>query len=384
MLATGTTTLQLRRYAVRRSLFQASSITDAVNRLGYVQADPIRAPARAQDLILFQRVAGYRIDDLESQFTDLPLMEDTIYNYGFFPLSHHALLHPRAHSPYSARIATQHRPIRAALLTMLATQAEVHPRDAERAIGGGKRINGWGGSSSKTTMMLDMLHREGLARVVRREKGIRIYATQHAAADLAPEVRARGLVHTIVYLYAPISRSCLLTFLRLIEKRRPGVHCQAALADALRDGIYRAAVVAGVEYIWPADEDVADDCADGVRLLAPFDPIVWDRKRFAHFWNWDYRFEAYVPAHKRIRGYYALPMLWRDDVIGWANVRTENGNVIIAPGLSKHIKLDSEFHMALDHEATRIARFLTPRDGDVGGVTATDKKWRTSTNLLRG
>ena len=55
------------------------------------------------------------------------------------------------------------------------------------------------------------------------------------------------------------------------------------------------------------------------RLLAPFDPIVWDRRRFSLFWGWDYRFEAYTPAPKRKLGYYALPLLWRDEVIGWGN-----------------------------------------------------------------
>ena len=64
---------------------------------------------------------------------------------------------------------------------------------------------------------------------------------------------------------------------------------------------------------------------DAVRLLAPFDPIVWDRRRFEAFWGWPYRFEAYTPAAKRQYGYYALPLLWRDAVIGWANVISKAG-----------------------------------------------------------
>ncbi|MBP8120082.1 MAG: winged helix DNA-binding domain-containing protein, partial [Burkholderiales bacterium] len=62
--------------------------------MGYVQADPIRAPARAQDLILRQRVRGYRIDDLERSYPQLPVVEDMLHNYGFFPREHHALLYP--------------------------------------------------------------------------------------------------------------------------------------------------------------------------------------------------------------------------------------------------------------------------------------------------
>ena len=53
-----------------------------------------------------------------------------------------------------------------------------------------------------------------------------------------------------------------------------------------------------------------------VRLLAPFDPIVWDRRRFELLWSWPYRFEAYTPVAKRRWGYYALPLLWRESVIG--------------------------------------------------------------------
>ena len=64
-----------------------------------------------------------------------------------------------------------------------------------------------------------------------------------------------------------------------------------------------------------------------VRLLAPFDPVVWDRRRFELFWGWAYRFEAYTPAAKRKLGYYALPLLWRDRVIGWANLAVVNGGL---------------------------------------------------------
>lgn len=55
-----------------------------------------------------------------------------------------------------------------------------------------------------------------------------------------------------------------------------------------------------------------------MRLLTPFDPGVWDLRRFEILWGWTYRFEAYTPAPKRKLGYDALPLLWYDRVIGWA------------------------------------------------------------------
>jgi len=66
---------QLRNYAVARSLFSARDLEAAVRTLGFVQLDPIRAPARAQDLILRHRVSGYRTGDLEKHYPSLPLVE---------------------------------------------------------------------------------------------------------------------------------------------------------------------------------------------------------------------------------------------------------------------------------------------------------------------
>ena len=85
----------LRRFAVARSLFSPTTLQSALARLGFVQADPIRAPARAQDLILRHRVARYRAGDLERRYPQLPIEEDFFINYGFLPRSVHALMQPR-------------------------------------------------------------------------------------------------------------------------------------------------------------------------------------------------------------------------------------------------------------------------------------------------
>jgi len=98
---------------------------------------------------------------------------------------------------------------------------------------------------------------------------------------------------------------------------------------------------------------------DELRLLAPFDPIVWDRDRFERFWAWAYRFEAYTPAPKRVRGYYALPMLWRGQVIGWANAAIRDGQLVLEPGyVTGYSPRDTAFTSALEDEQTRLARFL--------------------------
>ena len=85
----------LRRYAVARSLFAPTTLQRAIDRLGFVQADPIRAPARAQDLTLRHRVAGYRAGDLERFYARLNVHEDFFVNYGFVSGAVSHLMHPR-------------------------------------------------------------------------------------------------------------------------------------------------------------------------------------------------------------------------------------------------------------------------------------------------
>ena len=106
-MATVITLAHLRDFAVARTLFAPTTLVQAIRRLGFVQADPIRAPARAQDLTLRHRIAGYRAGDLEARYPRLAVEEDFFVNYGFLPRATQALMHPR--TPPSRR-AMRSRP----------------------------------------------------------------------------------------------------------------------------------------------------------------------------------------------------------------------------------------------------------------------------------
>jgi uncharacterized protein YcaQ len=122
----------------------------------------------------------------------------------------------------------------------------------------------------------------------------------------------------------------------------------------------RSARIDNVEWYWPADKPcAAGEPDDLVRLLTPFDPVVWDRRRFEMLWGWTYRFEAYTPVPKRMLGYYALPLLWRDRVIGWGNVSLRNGRLQSDFGyIAAHPPRDRVFRRALDEEVSRLRVFL--------------------------
>jgi uncharacterized protein YcaQ len=121
------------------------------------------------------------------------------------------------------------------------------------------------------------------------------------------------------------------------------------------------ATVDGVNWYWPEGENPASRrhaLDDEVRLLAPFDPVVWDRRRFELFWGWAYRFEAYTPAPRRVRGYYALPLLWRGQVIGWGNLTWRDGALNAEIGYQSGKAPQGGFKAALAAELERMTSFL--------------------------
>src|SRR5579885_891890 len=119
---------QLRRYAIARSLFKPTSLRRAIARLGFVQADPMRAPARAQDLILAHRVKNYHAGELERRFPRLAIEEAFFINYGFLPSATLALLHPRG-APRSWDAKMQERAQE--VLDFVRQHGSTYPKDVQ-------------------------------------------------------------------------------------------------------------------------------------------------------------------------------------------------------------------------------------------------------------
>jgi uncharacterized protein YcaQ len=357
-----TTLEHLRRYAIARSLFKPTTLGRAIAKLGFVQADPIRAPARAQDLTLRHRVVNYRAGDLERRYPRMALEEDFFTVYGFLPRAHHALMHPRTSrhkwTPTRTRQAD-------AVLAFIAERGIVHPREVEAHFAHGKTTNWFGGISNVSTQLLDAMHYRGLLRVARREGGTRVYAVRESA--LPPETtdidaRIDALVDLIVGKYAPLPGSTLGQLVHRLRAAAPqwDKHRRGALARAkARLGKAR---VGGNEWYWPSRESPNSrrwQPDDEVRLLTPFDPIAWDRRRFEIFWGWAYRFEAYTPAPKRKLGYYALPLLWHDRMIGWGNLSVQQGRLQSSFGfLQGRPPRAPAFRKALEAELARMRAFL--------------------------
>ncbi len=358
MLAT-ITLASLRAHAVARSLFTPTTLPKAIARLGYVQADPIRAPARAQDLTLRHRVKGYLAGDLERRYAKLGIEEDFFVNYGFVPQEHLALMHPRTPRTVwpSARWAQANE-----VLAFIRERGVVHPREVEAQFQHGKARNGFGGSSNASTQLLDGMHYRGLLRVARREGGTRVYAARETwsepAGTLDCQARMDALVDKMVAKYAPLPQATLGKLLSHACVAAPQWRADRARALAAAKKRLAHARIDGVDWYWPAGERLCHTAPEGVRLLTPFDPITWDRVRFELFWGWAYRFEAYTPPARRKLGYYALPLLWGHAVPGWANVAAQGDVLRASAGLASGKRPAAALQRGLEGELLSMATFL--------------------------
>ena len=271
----------LRRYAVARTLFKPTTLARAIDKLGFVQADPIRAPARAQDLMLRHRVAGYRAGDLERRYARLD-------DRGRLPSSttascraaHLALMHPRiatqrvdagdagARPPRcSPSSASAGRPIRA------------RSRRISRTAGAS---NAWGGSATRrrtcstacTTAACCACSGATTARASTPRSSIR---RPTPAAPRAP-TRATALLDLVVRKYAPLPAPSLVYLTRLLRYGAP--HLRGRDARRARRGA-RAARAArrstARDWYWPADENPRSRRCAGRRARAPARALRPDR-----------------------------------------------------------------------------------------------------------
>lgn len=381
---------ELRQRAIAHTLFAPTTLAEAIDRLGFVQADPIRAPARAQDLILRHRVSRYRVGDLERHYPSLPVEEDLLYAYGFLPRSVSQWLHPRGTSDLDE--------LEQAVLAVIGENGPTHPADLAARLGHDRVVNAWGGYSKATKTALERLHFRGLLRVVRRDNGIRVYevapprpeaararpnevagTSRHEAGGASRRQAAGGsaaeaagpdphnhrlgrLLIVVTNVLAPVAEPTLRTVAAQLQRSLTGAPdhrvARQVLGALFEAGELLRETVDGAAYVSPVPAPEAAVPPARVRFLAPFDPLVWDRRRFEHLWGWLYRFEAYTPPALRVRGYYALPVLWRDQVIGWANAAVTDGRLQVELGYADRRPTGGAFTREAKAEAARLATFL--------------------------
>jgi len=305
-----------------------------IDRLGFVQVDTISTLEQAHHHILLTRAGGYRKSLLKHLLEGRrSLFEHWTHDASIIPTRFYPYWKPRFRR-YKQRIdATNHweqrfsRRKEAVLDEVRAHVSERGPTKSRDLTPNDDEARGtwWGWTPSKTA--LEYLWRTGEFAVVGREGFQKIYdyahrviPAEHHDLEVGEAAYVDWACREAIGRLGVATHGELAAFFDAITPAEAQAWCEAAGPDTLRrleieqaDGSTRM--------VWARpdiDELVAQagEAPARVRFLSPFDPMIRDRDRLERYFGFDYRFEAFVPAPKRLYGYYTLPMLERDRLIG--------------------------------------------------------------------
>ena len=355
-----------------------TTLQTLVERLGFVQVDTINVVARAHDLTLFSRLDGYRPEQLRRLVEEKQtLFEHWTHDASLIPTAWFPHWQPRfdrdrarlqAHAWWQHHFrGTDGAQVVAAVKARIEAEGPLKSSDFEHSE---KRGPWWGWKPQKAA--LDFLWRSGELMVPRREGFQKVYdltervlPNSHALPCPAPEVQLEWACATAAERLQLFTPKELADFWGAVEAPAARGWCAAAA----RSGCIVPVQVEDATGAWQAAFALADwearlarlpEPPEGLRLLCPFDPVLRDRSRALRRFGFDYRFEAFVPEAKRQYGYFVLPLLEGDRLVGRLDPKLHRDQGLLEiRGLwwEAGIKLTKPRRQALEAALERLAAF---------------------------
>jgi hypothetical protein len=340
-----------RRFLVLRHLLapprslppEPASVVRVFDRLGSLQFDPIDVAGRNHDLTLLSRIGGYRrawTDDL--LYRDRALYETYNKMLSIVPtaeLPWYRVTWARVHALHRDGAFDEHAPLVEELLERIRRDGPLSSTDVEPRAA----IDWYWRPTNQVRALLEALAEAGVLSIVRREGNRRVYDLTERLfpADLLarhpPE--EEQLRHKMLSRYrgngllgATGEYTLWMGLGKAPQRRRlqEGLVDGGSLTPVEVEGFRtpRFVVSAELPILDQAEAEVArgdppGGCPPGVALLAPLDPLCWDRDLLERLFGFVYRWEVYVPAPKRRFGYYVLPLLYGDRLVGRIELRAE-------------------------------------------------------------
>jgi len=307
------------------------------DRLGLFQIDSVNVVARAHYLPAFSRLGEYPTGLLDRAAWGRPrqLFEYWGHEASLLPLSLHPLLRWRMASAERGEsgwgslraFAGERRAEAEAVLARIAAQGPLAASDLEKG-----RTGWWEWSDSKRA--LEWLFRAGkITTSTRRGSFERVYDLPErvipaAILDLptpSPEAAHRALLLRAARAHGVATEKDLRDYFRLspaeARPRLAELHEAGALVPVRVEGWRETA--------WLDPEAARPRSVRGQALLAPFDPLIWERSRAERLFGLRYRIEIYTPAEKRVHGYYVLPFLLRDRIAAQVDLKSDRKSGVL-------------------------------------------------------
>jgi uncharacterized protein YcaQ len=332
----------------------SASVTRLVQKLGFVQLDSIQRVERAHHLILGARLTGYRPELLDrAAFRERALFEHWTHDASLVPIEHlphwkhrfaKAEARARASQWFNGRLGDDPDRTIASVRDRIEREGPLMAKDFAREAPR-KSAGWWDWSPEKAA--LELLWRMGVLAVAERVEFHKVYDLMErvhpeAIAAAAPEhaEHVDWAMTTALERLGAATPAELAAFWNAISIADGAAWARAAIADgrakpvtiesedgsAPRQGVALADHRRRLSRVAPPPDEL--------RLLAPFDPLIRDRKRLLRLFGFDYRFEAFTPAEARVHGYYVMPLLERDRLVGRLDPRHDRDRAaLVVEGL---------------------------------------------------
>ncbi len=304
----------------------------AVEHLGYVQIDTINVIERCHHHILYSRIPGYRREHLRQAQT----IDKTVFEYWTHALSYL----PTADMRFYVGAMKRHWQRRSVwftsvtpadlrkVLRRIRTQGALTIRDIDDDVLV-EKDHAWA-SRKPSKRALQLAFYRGLLTVSERSGMLKTYelTTRHFGWDRLPKAAPEREI--LNYLLDRALRSqgvvSLDSVCYLDPRRKPAMRRSIETRMRRKELVPIELEGAGKLQHWlrPETLDAAADGADEtVHILSPFDPLINQRKRLHLFFDYEHRFEAYVPKEKRLFGYFALPVLIGDEIVALLDLKAD-------------------------------------------------------------
>jgi uncharacterized protein YcaQ len=302
----------------------------AVEHLGYVQIDTINVVERCHHQILYTRIPDYQRDHLrQAQSIDKTVFEYWTHALSYIPTADMRFYvramqrewHQRSVWFESVKPADLRK-----VLTRIRKNGALTIRDIDDDVLV-EKDHEWA-SRKPSKRALQLAFYRGVLTVSRREGMLKTYdlMTRHFGWDRLPQPAAEREIQN--YLLDRALRSqgvvSLDSICHLAAPRKSAIRRLIA-ARVRRKELVPVALEGSKFEHWARPEalDAALDQHEIVHILNPFDPLIIQRKRLAGFFDYEHRFEAYVPKEKRLLGYFAQPVLVGDDIVAAIDLKTD-------------------------------------------------------------
>jgi len=339
-----------------------AGVAAAIAHLGYVQIDTISVVERAHHHVLWTRVNNYKPEYLDAAVKDKTIFEYWFHAAAYLPVSDYRFALPRMTAIKSGEkhwFDNIDKKLMRSVYRRIQTEGPLRARDF--ADSKTTHTGWWDWKPAKKA--IEQLFMQGDLMVVAREGFQKRYDLTERVLPESIDTRTPDIVEEAQYLVDTTLRAHGFASLKSFTYLRKGKSLRIAVKECLEAYVDEGHVVvihspAGDEFYCAAELiDRKSRSASRVCLLSPFDNLVIQRERCRQVFEFDYQIECYVPVAKRKYGYFCLPLLYKDKLVGRIDCKADRKTGVLQVQYLQHDSAGESFLPALADALKRFLKF---------------------------